>query len=94
MNKLRLYINLLIVIQMVFLNRRLEVMRLVLPFVLPDVLRLTGVSMTENWFSNVLHTRILKGIGVIVTFYVIPVKFVNIIFLKSKRKQFDFKIRF
>lgn len=34
MNKLRLYINLLIVIQIGFLNRRLEVMRLVSLFVL------------------------------------------------------------
>lgn len=33
MNKLRLYINLLIVIQIGFLNRRLEVMRLVSAFV-------------------------------------------------------------
>lgn len=41
MNKLRLYINLLIVIQIGFLNRRLEVMCLVSAFCPPDVLRLT-----------------------------------------------------
>lgn len=55
MNKLRLYINLLIVIQIGFLNRRLEVMSR-LGFLSSDVLWLTNVylpvfSETENCFQ-------------------------------------------
>lgn len=52
MNKLRVYINLLIVIQIGFLNRRLEVMRLASAFVADTDGNRFGTSIVPPWFHR------------------------------------------